>query len=251
MVVTGAVLTDRGLLDSGDTFVAAAILSLAAALLTGRWSALGLPPALVAFAFVGIQADWWGGGLSDSWERVFVELTVLAVLVGAAGIALHRAARAIAARRQSTLRWWWRAAVAGATLVAIAGSWYLSTRPPDVSVLQAPSKLYYLGNSFEGYRLTHAEAGGGRALFAYGDCESPVGYVDGGCTVPLQLQERFTPGAGSPPCPPGPGQARRSRDDAAALLVVAGSTMIQIYAHDIPRARRAARALRPVAGACS
>jgi hypothetical protein len=191
-VLSTATLTEKGLLETGDVLVVAAILSVAAGLLVGRWRALLTGPALAALAVAGIAAGWWGGGIGDRWEVSLVWLVLVAAALTATGVSL-----ALAVRRFRTLDSLWRASVASAALVGIAGYWFVSTRPPDVDGVQAraASTLYYLGDSFEGYRLTDAEEWGGRALFAYGDCEVEFGRgADGGCTVPIQLQEAFTPG---------------------------------------------------------
>jgi hypothetical protein len=248
-VLGTAALTEKGLLESGDVFVAGAILSLAAGLAVGRWRAVGAGPAFAALAVAGIAAGWWGAGLGDRWQTSLVWLALAAAVLTATGVAL-----ASVARRFRPLGRMWRAFVSSAALVAIAGFWFVSTRAPDVDRVQAraASTLYYLGDSFEGYRLTAAEEWGGRALFAYGDCEVEFGQgADGGCSVPLQLQEQFTPGDGPSGCGPPPGLPRPKREDPAALLVFAGSTTIEIYAHDRARGRRAARALRPVSRSCS
>jgi hypothetical protein len=247
-VLSTATLTEKGLLESGDVFVIAAILSVAAGLLVGRWRALVAGPALAALAVAGIAADWWGGGLGDRWETSFGWLALAAAGLTAIGVVV-----ALVVRRVRPLGFGWRAAVTSAALVAIAAFWFVSTRPPDVDGVQsrAASTLYYLGDSFEGYRLTHAEEWGGHALFAYGDCEVEFGQgADGGCSVPLQLQEQFPPGDGPSGCGPPPGRARPKPEDPAALVVFAGSTTIEIYAHDRARGLRAAQALRPVGGAC-
>jgi hypothetical protein len=247
-VLGTATLTEKGLLETGDVFVAAGIFSVAAGLLVGRWRALVTGPAFAALAVAGIAAGWWGGGLGDRWEVSLLWLGLVGAALTATGVAL-----ALAVRRFRTLDSLWRASIALVTLVAIAGYWFISTRPPDVGDVQAraASTLYYLGDSFEGYRLTAAEEWGGRALFAYGDCEVEFGQgADGGCSVPIQLQEAFTPGDGPSGCGPPPGTPRPKPEDPAALVVFAGSTMIEIYAHDRARGRRAAQALRPITESC-
>lgn len=51
---------------------------------------------------------------------------------------------------------------------------------------------YYVGRTFDGLRLTHAEQYiRGVALFAYGTCNPPP---DGGCPAPLELQHRLCRG---------------------------------------------------------
>ena len=243
-----ATLTEKGLLETGEVLVAAAILSMAAGLIVGRWRALVTGPALAALAVAGIAAGWWGGGLGDRWEVGFLWLGLVGAALTATGVSL-----AFAARRFRPLDSLWRASIALAALVGIAGYWFVSTRPPDVGDVQAraSSSLYYLGDSFEGYRLTAAEESGGHALFAYGDCEVEFGQgADGGCSVPIQLQEAFTPGHGPSGCGPAPGTPRPKPEDPAALLVFAGSTVIEIYAHERARGRRAAQALRPISEEC-
>ena len=87
-----------------------------------------------------------------------------------------------------------------------------------------PGELFFVGRSFEGLPLTHVlygpEAGGGvTADFLYGDCEPPD---DGGCPLPLELQE---------------------------TVCGDGRTIVAIYANDPAMERRAASALRPLGGA--
>jgi hypothetical protein len=247
-VLSTATLTEKGLLATGDVFVVAAILSVAAGLLVGRWRILVAGPLLAALAVAGIAAGWWGGGLGDHWESSLVRLALVAAALPATGVSV-----ALVVRRFRALDSRWKASVASATLVGIAAYWFVSTRPLDVDDIQAraASTLYYLGDSFEGYRLTDAEEWGGRALFAYGDCEVEFGRgADGGCSAPIQLQEAFNPGNGPSGCGPPPGTPRPKPEDPAALVVFAGSTMIEIYAHDRSRGRRAARALRPISESC-
>jgi hypothetical protein len=247
-VLGTATLTEKGLLETGDVFIAAAIVCVAAGLVVGRWRALLAGPALAALAVAGIAADWWGGGLGDHWEISLIRLGLVGAVLAGIGVCV-----ALVVRRFRALDSLWRASVALVALVGIAGYWLVSTRPPDVGDVQAraASTLYYLGDSFEGYRLTAAEEYGGRALFAYGDCEVEFGRgANGGCSVPLQLQEAFNPGDGPSGCGPPPGKPRRKPEDPAALLVIAGSTVIEIYAHDRARGRRAAEALRPISDRC-
>jgi hypothetical protein len=243
-----ASITEKGLLETGDVFVVAAILSVAAGLIIGRWRAVVAGPVLAAFAVAGIAAGWWGGGLGDRWEVSLVWLALVGTTLTATGVSV-----ALAVRRFRTLDSLWRTSVATVTVVVIAGYWFFSTRPPDVDDVQAraASTLYYLGDSFEGYRLTAAEEWGGHALFAYGHCEREFGQgADGGCSTPIQLQEAFNPGDGPSSCGPPPGTPRPKPEDPAALLVFAGTTVIEIYAHDRARGRRAAQALRPISESC-
>jgi hypothetical protein len=85
----------------------------------------------------------------------------------------------------------------------------------------------------------HAEEWGGRALLAYGDCEVEFGHgADGGCTVPIQLQERSHRATARRAADRLPRRPRPKPEDPDALLVFAGSTMIEISAYDA-RPRRA------------
>ena len=120
--------------------------------------------------------------------------------------------------------------------------------------------LYYLGDSFEGLPLTHAESSArGTGFFVYGTCE-PAG-SEGGCATPLQVQNypitqrhpsKFQLAPGTPsPC-------RRTSvrgvpaavfgTTGGALEVYAGETVAVISA-DARQALRAARALRRYEGA--
>jgi hypothetical protein len=46
---------------------------------------------------------------------------------------------------------------------------------------------YWVGESFDGFELTHAETYAGRfSTFVYGSCKAPRG--EGGCTPPLEVQ---------------------------------------------------------------
>lgn len=252
MVVAGAALTERGLLGLDVVWGVSGAFSFAAGLVTGRLWALAVAPALAALVFGGVALEWWGGGLGERWGIVALVFTLAAGLVAAAGIgAFHLSARLFAGRLW-TPGWAWRTAVVGVLLVAVAGLWYLSTRVPDVGRLQArtAADLYYLGDEFEGYRLTHAEASASRAFLVYGDCESRLGLVDGGCSPPLQLQEEFTPRVGERrrpgDCPPfSPPAATRGSDPSSVFLLVRG-TAIMIYARDRAQAFRAARAIRRI-----
>jgi hypothetical protein len=88
-----------------------------------------------------------------------------------------------------------RAAVAALCLLGLGGYWYASTRPPDLGALRDSKRtLYYLGDSFEGLRLTHASAGARGAYVSYGDCDVDVGRTEGGCTVPLGVESVTCPG---------------------------------------------------------
>jgi hypothetical protein len=156
----------------------------------GRLVALVVPVALVAFLYAGLEADWWGGGLADGWRTFFALDMVVALLAGTIGLVIHR----LVARR-------WpvperaRVAVCALCLGGLAVAWYASTRPADVDALRdSPRTLYYLGDSFEGLRLTHASAGTRGGYFAYGDCEMAVGLTEGGCTVPLGVDNVACPG---------------------------------------------------------
>jgi hypothetical protein len=148
-VLGTAALTEKGLLESGDVFVAGAILSLAAGLAVGRWRAVVAGPAFAALAVAGIAAGWWGAGLGDRWQASLVWLALAAAVLTATGVAL-----ASVARRFRPLDRMWRAFVSSAALVAIAGFWFVSTRAPDVDRVQAraASTLYYLGEPGRGRR---------------------------------------------------------------------------------------------------
>jgi hypothetical protein len=245
-VLSTATLTEKGLLATVDVVAIAAILSVTAGLLIGRWRALVAGPLLAALTVAGIAAGWWGAGVGDGWGIALVSIAFLGAVLAGIGVSV-----ALVVRRFRALGPPWRASVAAAALVAVVGYAFVATRPPDVDDAQAraATTLYYLGDSFEGYRLTDVEGRDGNVLFAYGDCEIEFGFLgEGGCTAPLLLREAFNPGEGAPICGPPPGT---SKPKSAGVLVFAGSTVINISAHDRARARRAARALRPVLGSCA
>jgi hypothetical protein len=177
------------------------------------------PVTLTALVYLGVERGWWGGGFVDGWERAFAIHTVAAMILGAIGVAVHRAASAAGGTRVVLPRWSVPVAVLGGAALAIGGFWYLHTRPPNVTELQASGPLYYLGDSFEKLRLTRAEASSRGAFFAYGGCDTRIGIDPGGCSFPLQLQNVVCPG------------------ERTAVAIFGGSGGL---------ARRAAIALRPV-----
>ena len=80
----------------------------------------------------------------------------------------------------------------------------------------ADAPYYYVGPSFDGLHVTHIlRYRGGQADVLYGTCKPPSG--EGGCALPLELQHRLCHGV----------------------------VTVSIFA-DGDRARRAARALRPL-----
>jgi len=116
-----------------------------------------------------------------------------------------------------------------AAAVALAGCAH-DERPSEEDIRkiarQADGPVYYVGMSFEGLPLTHADgpqaARPSEAAFGYGDCE-PTG-SEGGCPLPLDIQSAVCPGGrrevaiftagGFPP--------RRMRDVVRALRPVGG-----------------------------
>jgi hypothetical protein len=149
-----------------------------------------IPPALTTLIVVGVDQNWWGGGLVDGWEAEFAWACGLGValallgLLGSWGLRRLRPAGRLARITPLLL-----------CLGALAGYWFYDTRPPDLRELRAaPQPIYYLGSSFEGLRLTHAERRGSGAFLAYGDCDLALGQSEGGCGVPLQLQNVMCPG---------------------------------------------------------
>ena len=187
-------LTDRGLLDLDIVFVAAATLSFAIGLAWGRLWALLAPVGLTALAYLGVERSWWGGGFVDGWQGKFAFHTVFGIILAGGGVVVHRGTAAAARGRVNLPRWVASSAVIGLAVLAIGGFWYVHTRPPDVTDLRASTPLYYLGESFEQLRLTHAEASERRALFVYGGCDTRIGFDPGGCSSPLQLQNVTCPG---------------------------------------------------------
>ena len=116
--------------------------------------------------------------------------------------------------------------------------------------------LYYLGESFDGLPLTHAESSADRkGFFVYGTCEPPPG-SEGGCAPPLQVQN-FPLARRHPSmfevAPGTPARCRRTRvrgvpaavfeTTDGALEVYAGETVVVVSARP-GQTMRAARALR-------
>jgi hypothetical protein len=110
-------------------------------------------------------------------------------------------------------------------------------------------EVYYLGESFSGLPLTHAELSSGRSFFVYGSCNPGT---HGGCAPPVQIQQ--TPIA-SPARydTPWRGCVRLTiRGVPAAQFdgfeVYTGNALVKIYARSFGESKRAAAALRPVGG---
>jgi hypothetical protein len=177
-----------------------------------------VPLALTSFIFFGVERDWWGGGLADGWEPVFAWTTTVGVALASLGVAMS-----LGIRRSRELRPMLRLAVVCGCVAALGGYWYAKTRPPDLDEFQAsPRPFHYLGNSFEGLRLTYAEVDGGSAFLVYGDCDTEIGSTEGGCGAPLQLKNVTCPG------------------ERAGVTIIASLGGGQAY--------RAIRALRPIRG---
>ena len=157
----------------------------------GRWWALAVPVALTSSLFFGVDQDWWGGGLTDHWQAEFAAFSGIGIVLAAAGALLL-----VGMRRLRLAGSRLRIGLVVACIAALAGYWFVETRPPDLDELRAsPHTIYYLGDSFEGLRLTRAELQGRQAYFAYGDCDSALGYThDGGCGAPLQFRNVACPG---------------------------------------------------------
>ncbi|MFN2467332.1 MAG: hypothetical protein ABR521_04265 [Gaiellaceae bacterium] len=114
---------------------------------------------------------------------------------------------------------------------------------------QAPGPpMYWVGTSFAGLRLTHAEGGspGRRAFFGYGECDPGP---HGGCPIPIQIQH-------SAPFSP----AKISKHVSCARTTIRGvpaamfdgldvytrDVVVRIYARSTPEAIRVAKAMRPI-----
>jgi hypothetical protein len=211
-------LTDRGLVDLDFLWICGAALSLTLGFAIGRWWALAVPIALTGLIFLGVDRDWWGGGLAEGWEAGFAWSTTVGLALAGLGIVASHGMRRLRGLRPTL-----RLAVVGACVAALGGYWYAKTRPPDLDEFRAsPRPFHYLGNSFEGLRLTRAELEGGAALLVYGDCDTALGSTEGGCSPPLQLQNVTCPG------------------EQPGLGIVASRGGGQAY--------RAIRALRPIRG---
>ena len=60
--------------------------SVAFGALSGRWSALALPPLLVALFYAGLVYGWWGNGVGDAWQ--FAAVVVAAIITAATAVAI-------------------------------------------------------------------------------------------------------------------------------------------------------------------
>ncbi len=228
---------------------------IAAGLLVGRKAVLLLPVVGAVVDFVGLHYGWWGGRLLWPWWPQFLAELVAGLALISLGLLCRLGAKRLDRRlRLTPQRGLGSAIVVALFLAASAAYGYASTRPADLSEVKASSTpAYDLGSSFEGLRLEHAEADGGKALLVYGDCDLPVGGTDpGGCAPPLELQivpllrrtpllygtdtacKRFT-FQGVPAATFGSGD----------LEVYIGKVTVVIFS-DWPRVRRAASALRPL-----
>jgi hypothetical protein len=210
---------------TGDVWLAVVTLSALAGLVVWNRFVVVVPPALTAAMFVGVDRHWWGGGLVHGWGVVYVIIAATGLVALAAGAGL-RLLIDFAGASPHVPRWsnrWTAAALAIWAADALVYG-YAHTRPADVSALRNSTgpELWYLGTSFEGLRLSHVDSFGGMTTLIYGDCDIPIGDIgdEGGCSVPLQLQNVSCPG------------------EPTAVAIYAGT----------PRARRAAEALELLRG---
>lgn len=140
--------------------------------------------------FFGVDRDWWGGGLADGWEAEFAGFAATGLVLALVGMLIS-----LGIRRFHPPGARLRIAVIAACVAALGGYWFVKTSPPDLDDLRAsPHTIYYLGNSFEGLRLTRAELQGRETFLAYGDCDIALGNTDVGCGAPLQLRNITCPG---------------------------------------------------------
>jgi hypothetical protein len=108
----------------------------------------------------------------------------------------------------------------------------------------APPDTYYLGLSFEGEKLSHAEPG----FFVYGTCDPGP---DSGCAPPIQIQHfTFQPRMWS--IAVGCSRAGSIRGVPAvhhdSIIVLTRGRFVKIYATSPKQTRRAFQALRSVDG---
>ena len=171
--------------------------SFLAGLLTRRLVVFVVPILLVTGCFLALAEGWVGAGLEGDWHWIFKWVVAYAVVATAIGLGarlvIDRVGRGVGGRRW-TARW-----SAGAVIVwlaSIAVYSYASSRPADVTAIKHARgpELYYLGASFEGLRLSHADDSPRGGFFVYGDCEIPLGRDEGGCSPPLQIQNVTCPG---------------------------------------------------------
>jgi hypothetical protein len=79
-------LTDRGLVDLDFLWICGAALSLTLGFAIGRWWALAVPIALTGLIFLGVDRDWWGGGLAEGWEAGFAWSTTVGLALAGLGM---------------------------------------------------------------------------------------------------------------------------------------------------------------------
>ena len=107
---------------------------------------------------------------------------------------------------------------------------------------------FWLGTSFAGHPLVaHTEGG----VYVYGDCEIPEGQDEGGCSPPLQLQDRTTCERNVVGLDVVPRRIYRLRGGGIAadygegsIDVGSGPTTTTVFANSDRFARRATRAMR-------
>jgi len=115
------------------------------------------------------------------------------------------------------------------------------------AALALASAPFWLGPSFAGHPLVSQTEGG---VLVYGDCEVPEG-GDGGCSPPLQLQDRTTCARNLLALDRAPRRLYRLRGHGIAgfygageIDVDSGQTNTTVFANSDRLARRATRAMR-------
>jgi hypothetical protein len=116
------------------------------------------------------------------------------------------------------------------------------------AALALASGPFWLGPSFAGHPLVaHTEAG----VYVYGNCEIPEGQDEGGCSPPLQLQDRTTCERNVAALDVVPRRVYRLRGEGIAAAygegsidVGSGHTTTSVFANSARFARRATSAMR-------
>jgi hypothetical protein len=66
---------------------------LALGILSGRFSALVVPPVASSLYFAGLARGWWGSGLGDGWPFALIVITAAGLAATAAGSILRQRLR--------------------------------------------------------------------------------------------------------------------------------------------------------------
>jgi hypothetical protein len=76
-----------------NSIILAAVLFAGIGFVVNRWWAAILPLVVWPLYYLGLNAEWWGGGVGEFWEGAFALTTVVSVAGAALGIASRQAVR--------------------------------------------------------------------------------------------------------------------------------------------------------------